>query len=110
MVYEFQVLYWQESHAQVTRIVLFIGIKRKFSDQAHPKFSQIVGLTISKKCIHRDHLKFSFLNIGFSPKASYGYGGKFGVQKDRMDKVWLACSCVHAKQNYENRGHLRLEV
>lgn len=21
------------------------------------------------------------------PKASYGYGGKFGVQKDRMDKV-----------------------
>ena len=22
------------------------------------------------------------------PKASYGYGGKFGVQKDRMDKVY----------------------
>ena len=22
-----------------------------------------------------------------SPKASYGYGGKFGVQNDRMDKV-----------------------
>lgn len=22
------------------------------------------------------------------PKASYGYGGKFGVEKDRMDKVW----------------------
>lgn len=21
------------------------------------------------------------------PKASYGYGGKFGVEKDRMDKV-----------------------
>ena len=21
------------------------------------------------------------------PKASYGYGGQFGVQKDRMDKV-----------------------
>lgn len=23
------------------------------------------------------------------PKASYGYGGKFGVEKDRMDKVRL---------------------
>lgn len=23
------------------------------------------------------------------PKASEGYGGKFGVQKDRMDKVFL---------------------
>lgn len=22
-----------------------------------------------------------------TPKASYGYGGKFGVEKDRMDKV-----------------------
>lgn len=22
-----------------------------------------------------------------APKASYGYGGKFGVEKDRMDKV-----------------------
>ena len=28
-----------------------------------------------------------FLNKCFSPKASYGYGGKFGVQKDRMDQV-----------------------
>jgi len=27
-----------------------------------------------------------FLNKCFSPKASYGYGGKFGVQKDRMDQ------------------------
>ena len=24
-----------------------------------------------------------------APKASYGYGGKFGVEKDRMDKVRL---------------------
>ena len=23
------------------------------------------------------------------PKASYGYGGQFGVQEDRMDKVGL---------------------
>lgn len=23
-----------------------------------------------------------------TPKASYGYGGKFGVERDRMDKVY----------------------
>lgn len=23
------------------------------------------------------------------PKASEGYGGKFGIQKDRMDKVFI---------------------
>ena len=23
------------------------------------------------------------------PKASYGYGGQFGVEKENMDKVWL---------------------
>lgn len=27
-----------------------------------------------------------------TPKASYGYGGKFGVERDRMDKVYTS-SC-----------------
>ncbi len=26
------------------------------------------------------------------PKASYGYGGQFGVQQDRMDKVQWKCN------------------
>lgn len=30
------------------------------------------------------------------PKASYGYGGKFGVEKDRMDKVQLSIHCLIA--------------
>lgn len=30
------------------------------------------------------------------PKASYGYGGKFGVEKDRMDKVQLNIHCLIA--------------
>lgn len=34
-----------------------------------------------------DTVKKKELNEG--PKASYGYGGKFGVEKDRMDKVGL---------------------
>ena len=29
------------------------------------------------------------------PKASYGYGGEFGVQKDRMDKVWTYAFILH---------------
>jgi len=33
-----------------------------------------------------DDVKTKEMEAG--PKASYGYGGKFGVQKDRMDKVW----------------------
>jgi len=32
-----------------------------------------------------DDVKTKEMEAG--PKASYGYGGKFGVQKDRMDKV-----------------------
>lgn len=31
-----------------------------------------------------------------TPKASYGYGGKFGVEKDRMDKVYKSF-CVTLK-------------
>lgn len=30
-----------------------------------------------------------------TPKASYGYGGKFGVEKDRMDKVARLNLCRH---------------
>lgn len=29
-----------------------------------------------------------------TPKASYGYGGKFGVEKDRMDKVNKLCFLI----------------
>lgn len=36
-----------------------------------------------------DWAENSFLDLWNSPKASYGYGGKFGVQKDRMDQVWV---------------------
>lgn len=33
-----------------------------------------------------------------TPKASYGYGGKFGVEKDRMDKVSEPfCTCLHPR-------------
>lgn len=31
-----------------------------------------------------------------TPKASYGYGGKFGVERDRMDKVYKS-SCWSLK-------------
>ena len=37
--------------------------------------------------LYKINVHCTFFNKYFSPKASYGYGGKFGVQKDRMDKV-----------------------
>ncbi|XP_077956577.1 src substrate protein p85-like isoform X3 [Gasterosteus aculeatus] len=44
-----------------------------------------------------------------TPKASYGYGGKFGVEKDRMDKVALGNDYVaqveqHSSQKDAARG------
>uniref|UniRef100_A0A8C5DV77 Src substrate cortactin-like n=1 Tax=Gouania willdenowi TaxID=441366 RepID=A0A8C5DV77_GOUWI len=44
-----------------------------------------------------------------TPKASYGYGGKFGVEKDRMDKVALSHSYVaqvehHSSQKDASKG------
>ncbi|XP_062615355.1 src substrate cortactin-like [Saccostrea cucullata] len=43
------------------------------------------------------------------PKASYGYGGKFGVQKDRMDKSAMGADYVaevgkHSSQTDASRG------
>ena len=37
--------------------------------------------------VETDHAKVKQKEQEEGPKASYGYGGKFGVQKDRMDKV-----------------------
>lgn len=34
------------------------------------------------------------------PKASEGYGGKFGVQKDRMDKVFYFIFFFNSKLIY----------
>uniref|UniRef100_A0A3B3ZDC7 SH3 domain-containing protein n=1 Tax=Periophthalmus magnuspinnatus TaxID=409849 RepID=A0A3B3ZDC7_9GOBI len=37
------------------------------------------------------------------PKASYGYGGKFGVEKDRMDKVALGHDYVADVQQHSSQ-------
>lgn len=44
-------------------------------------YSSMVELRESvKKCDFENKMKITF-------KSSYGYGGKFGVERDRMDKV-----------------------
>lgn len=45
-----------------------------------------------------EHSSLKRIELDAMPKASHGYGGKFGVQEDRMDKVGLqdsvgACTC-----------------
>ncbi|XP_042372169.1 hematopoietic lineage cell-specific protein-like, partial [Plectropomus leopardus] len=37
------------------------------------------------------------------PKASYGYGGKFGVEKDRMDKVALGHDYVAQVEQHSSQ-------
>lgn len=37
--------------------------------------------------VQQDYEQVKTKELESGPKASYGYGGKFGVQKDRMDKV-----------------------
>ncbi len=39
--------------------------------------------------VSREHEVVKKKELDQGPKASYGYGGKFGVEKDRMDKVRL---------------------
>lgn len=37
--------------------------------------------------VSKEHEVVKKKELEQGPKASYGYGGKFGVEKDRMDKV-----------------------
>ena len=37
--------------------------------------------------VQKDYSEVKAKEADAAPKASYGYGGKFGVQQDRMDNV-----------------------
>jgi cortactin len=37
--------------------------------------------------VKKDDKEFKKKELNAGPKASYGYGGEFGVQQDRMDSV-----------------------
>ena len=52
--------------------------------------------------VSQEHAGVKRKELEQGPKASYGYGGKFGVEKDRMDKVRLPHStkyfhCFHKR-------------
>ena len=44
------------------------------------------------------------------PKASYGYGGKFGVQKDRMDKVWTQYCQYGCLNGTMKKVHAKIKI
>ena len=48
-------------------------------------FASSIHLLRNKVSEEHDILKKKEMESG--PKASHGYGGRFGVEKDRMDKV-----------------------
>jgi hypothetical protein len=62
----------------------------------------ILSLSLKKlrREVSQDDAQYKQQQFDAGPKASEGYGGKFGVQKDRMDKV-----CA----NYISFRHQQLE-
>ena len=40
-----------------------------------------------RETVSTEHTSLKQKELETMPKASHGYGGKFGVQQDRMDKV-----------------------
>lgn len=40
-----------------------------------------------RETVSSEHVSLKQKELENMPKASHGYGGKFGVQEDRMDKV-----------------------
>lgn len=51
------------------------------TDEKHNKYS----VQALQKEVQSEHAKMKEFEMQQGPKASYGYGGKFGVEKDRMD-------------------------
>lgn len=49
-----------------------------------------------RETVSTEHSSLKQKELNAMPKASHGYGGKFGVQEDRMDKVGLQDSEVCA--------------
>lgn len=42
-----------------------------------------------RQTVSTEHTSLKQQEMDTMPRASYGYGGKFGLQEDRMDKVRL---------------------
>lgn len=45
-----------------------------------------------RETVSTEHSSLKAKELNDMPKASHGYGGKFGVQEDRMDKVGVRVS------------------
>lgn len=43
-----------------------------------------------RQTVSTEHTSLKQQEMDNMPRASYGYGGKFGLQEDRMDKVRLS--------------------
>lgn len=57
-----------------------------------PLFLPSIHQLRSKVSEEHEVIKKKELETG--PKSSYGYGGKFGTEQDRMDKVKAAVACL----------------
>lgn len=51
-----------------------------------------------RQTVSTEHTSLKKQEMDIMPRASYGYGGKFGLQEDRMDKVG------HLKERQQQRS------
>ena len=54
------------------------------SDPPSPHLHSVAEL---REAVSMEHKRGKEKEQAAAPQASYGYGGRFGVEKDRMDKV-----------------------
>uniref|UniRef100_A0A8C4X3X3 Hematopoietic cell-specific Lyn substrate 1 n=1 Tax=Erpetoichthys calabaricus TaxID=27687 RepID=A0A8C4X3X3_ERPCA len=56
-----------------------------------------------RESVSKEHESLKKKELDEGPKASYGYGGKFGVEKDRVDKVAVDHSYVAEVQKHSSQ-------
>ena len=59
-----------------------------------------INLKDLRNQVQTDHTSAKQKEFEAGPKASYGYGGQFGVQKDRMDKVSIQNLPFYTQHNF----------
>lgn len=53
-----------------------------------------------RQTVSTEHTSLKKQEMDTNPRASYGYGGRFGLQEDRMDKVRKNYSSVRTSTFY----------
>lgn len=70
--------------------VMYLNVASEQSVAYSARFSFSASIHELRETVSCEHSDLKQRELETMPKASHGYGGKFGVQEDRMDKVKAA--------------------